>query len=71
MTAFGKLIEVESGITIWYGRSEVETLDPNFQRGDPWWWTDTRRPALLATEGLANDLAKCVTRNVLSTEPIP
>ena len=71
MAVFGKLIEVESGITVWYGKSAVETLDPDFQHQGPWWWADKRRPDKLQRVGLTQDLAACFTRNLLSEQPIP
>lgn len=70
-TAYAKLIEVESGITIWYGKSTLEAQDPEFQRGEPWWLFGTRRPDNLLLNELPGGLVQCLLDNLLSDKPAP
>jgi hypothetical protein len=74
MSAHTKLIDVESGVTIWYGQSTVDNLSPHYQRGQPWWllgtfwWHGREEPSNLELEPLQKDLARCIVQGVLTVE---
>jgi len=77
MAVHTKLIEVESGITMYYGRSSVESLDPRFQRRAPWWlpgsfwWHSNEDPGNMLFNSTADQLAQCVVKGLLSHDPVP
>lgn len=71
MEAHAKLIEVESGVTVWYGRSSFTESYSDFQRAGHSWWFGKRRPDKIMGTRIAEDLAVCIARNLLSEEPTP
>lgn len=72
MSAHAKLIEVESGITVWYGKSTVESLNPSYKRegGIPW-PIGTFRPDMLEPAPLVDNLTSCIVTGLLSEKPVP
>lgn len=68
LSAFVKVIEVESEITVYYGKSEVIMDHPEYKRGGYWWWLGEQRPDLIRFKELTDRLSGCVTRGVLSEE---
>ncbi|MCB0334665.1 MAG: hypothetical protein KDD62_00125 [Bdellovibrionales bacterium] len=72
LTAQAKLIEVESGVTVWYGESTINESYGDYQRERQWWWWyDKKRPDKLMGNQLVEDLAQCLTNNVLSDDYMP
>ncbi|MCB0328762.1 MAG: hypothetical protein KDD70_03840, partial [Bdellovibrionales bacterium] len=71
ISAFSKLIEVESGITVWNGRSSVSTNRNTRKKTFPSsWWSDNTT-SLPQTNLLLEELASCLTNNVLHEDPSP
>lgn len=71
LTALGKVIDTDSGITIWYGKSEVGEINFPTRHGDPWRLFGDRRLDQLNTTTLKDDLTRCLAENLLSDEPAP
>lgn len=69
LSAFTKVIEVESGITIFYGMSSVDNPDPQYQREGTWSWFAKDRPDKLQFGSALKMLGRCVAENVLDEEP--
>jgi|LakMenEpi03Aug12_release.lakeMendotaPanAssembly.Ray.scaffolds.fasta_scaffold688091_1 hypothetical protein len=65
-TVHTKLIEVESGISLWYGTSTAYTTRP-----DQWeipatlGWVD-RRPDLIFSEAILEELATCIAHDMMN-----
>lgn len=70
LTAEAKIIEVETGITVWYGEATAMNTDPDFQRSGPAWWS-TRTPALMEWNTLVDKLAYCMSIGVQGETPVP
>lgn len=67
MTAHTKVIEVESGITLWYGQSRVRSLDDQINKiGSGLHLIDRQPNQLRYFEGLSADLADCIVKAILS-----
>ena len=75
MSAEAKLIEVSSGITVWYGQSTVETDAPQYERdqiredliGD----YVPRKPSAIPINDLVDMMSGCIASNLLAEEPAP
>ena len=66
LTAYTKLIDVSSGITIWYGKSTVKATkyqDPSVFDS---LWRSSDKPAQLFTASIADDLGRCVVQGMLA-----
>lgn len=68
LKASTKLIEVESGITVWYGDTEVKTYAPELQSARAALWLDERRPAMLYLPRMVNRLSQCIVQAITSEE---
>lgn len=68
MAAYTKLIEVESGITVWYGKTVASTSRPLLQTIESRMWLDNTRPDLLYTEPLIEELAHCIVEGIAHEE---
>jgi hypothetical protein len=72
LTAQVKLIDVESGITIFSGRSQVNT-----NRGEVneitsgWWFGPRKRPDKFHYPALGEKLAQCLRESILEETPLP
>lgn len=66
LSIYTKLIEVESGITVWYGKTEVTTYGPDLQKLRASMYMEDRRPDFLAMPGLIERLAQCVAQDITS-----
>lgn len=60
MTADIKIIEVESGTTVYYGRSSFETNTDDLQSGLDSLWLTKRQPSALVTPLVIDKLARCI-----------
>jgi hypothetical protein len=68
LSAFTKVIEVESGITLHYGKSTLSGNDPGFMR-DGFWPFDTRRPDKIQLRSMTDGLPRCIVMGILDEEP--
>ena len=77
MAIYTKLIEVDSGITVYYGRSSAELFDAHYQRRSPWWmpgsfwWHTNEDPSNMLVNSTSDQLAECVVKGLLSYDPVP
>lgn len=68
MTAHVKLIEVESGITVWYGTVVASNSDDDINAAQSSVWLATRRPDKLAHTALVDRIATCTVKGIVSEE---
>lgn len=68
LSAYSKLIDVNSGITVWYGKTEVHETAGLYEQSKSWLGLKKRRPAEIPTAMLVNDLASCITIDIVSDE---
>lgn len=71
LSAQTKLMEVETGITIWNGVSTVTTDRPGHEKMMAKWWYSTRRPDKLYMGDLRAKLAGCIRDSILEDETVP
>lgn len=71
MTAHAKLIEVESGITLWYATSTASSKRSNMDSIADSFWINDREPSRLYTDKIIDKLADCVVDSLLSEKPVP
>jgi len=71
LAAHTKLIEVYNGITVWSGRSYVETLRNRREKTEPYSWFLTRNPNKIYTNMLIDELSYCIVDGILAEEQIP
>jgi hypothetical protein len=68
LTASTKLIEVESGVTLWYGKTTAYTHRRDYMRGADYLNLEDRKPSETFGEVLTSTLTKCIVKEVLSEE---
>ncbi len=71
ITAYSKVIEPESGTTLWYGETTVSTRQKEWDRWLDNSWLKNRRPDQLYLDPMANRLAECIVKDVLKDEYEP
>ena len=69
MTVEVKVIETESGITLYYGRSVVSSMQPELASIEASFGIASRTPARLASDSLVNEMAACIAESVLEERP--
>lgn len=70
-TASTKLIEVETGRTLWYGKTSAYTLRADYNRGIDYLAIEDRRPAESFGRELSERLTQCITAEVFSRHRAP
>ena len=70
-TVSTKLIEVESGTTLWYGATTVHTYRRDYHRGIDYVGIEDRRPAESYGQELKERLSTCITNEILSRQRNP
>jgi hypothetical protein len=68
MTASGKLLDVESGVTIWFGQIRAFTRRRDFTRAAAWGGFAKVTPSELYFEPLFEELAQCMAREMMKDE---
>ncbi len=68
--AYAKLIDVNLGVTVWYGESTVGEVKYQTKHGDPWWFFGSRRLDKLPIHELREKLVSCLAENVFDDEGI-
>lgn len=63
-----KIIETESGITVWYGNTTVYSYRPEIERSVAYLNLSTRRPDLVYTPEMAAEMARCLAHGI-TTDP--
>ncbi len=71
LTAQGKLVETESGMTVWSGTSTASTNRHNRESIRPHAFFIKREPNKVYTRLLADELAMCIRKNMMSEEVMP
>jgi len=66
LTAHTKLIDVSSGITLWYGKSSVRAVEYRDPTVFDSMWRSSEKPAELYTASIADDLGRCVVQGILA-----
>jgi hypothetical protein len=61
---YSKLIETESGITLWYGRSDVQSNRTEWRNREAFFWLNDRRPDLIPIEPLIEASARCLVDQI-------
>ena len=61
-----KLIEVESGVTLWYGKTTAHTMRRDYERGSDYLNLEDRHPSHSFGEKLTETLTKCIANEILS-----
>ena len=69
LTAYAKVIETDSGITLYYGKSMVNTYKPEVQSLQESLGLEDRNPSLSYSEDLADELADCIVKSILEEQP--
>lgn len=64
LSVFTKLIEVESGITLWYGKTSVESRTQDANRLVAGLWLGDRRPDELPINTLIDRAARCIAKEI-------
>lgn len=62
---YTKLIEVESGITVWYGQTTVHTRRGTMDRASQFLGMTARREDMYYTKPITEDASKCIVRAML------
>lgn len=68
LSAFTKLIEVESGITLHYGKSTINGNDPEFMREGSWLFGKDR-PDKIQLRSMTEQLPRCIVMGILNEDP--
>ena len=71
LSLLGKLIDVQNGITIWYGKSDLGEIKYKTHQGDIWGWFGERRLDKIDLNAQLQTVTKCLVNNALSNEPRP
>ena len=71
MRAYGKLIDVENGVTVWYGETSATTNRGEFNQLGARLGIEDRRPDKLYSGELSDKLAECFTHNLLADRVVP
>lgn len=71
LSAFTKVIDVESGVTLWYGKSSASTAQPAMQRLGSHLWLREERPDQLYLPDLTESLASCIVRDITDKDAEP
>jgi hypothetical protein len=66
MSATTKLIETESGMTLWSGQTRVRSDARSMDSSLDSWGISERIPAKVDINGMKEDLARCIVREVVS-----
>ncbi len=66
VSAYTKVIDTEAGITVWYGKTDVNTRRDDLNEFTSTIGLTKKRPDLLYTDDLYNKLAKCIVKAVTS-----
>ncbi len=70
ITAYSKLIEVESGLTLWFGRVSANSARPDLRLAAATLGLTNRRPDLLSSAALSQELAGCIAGLVSAEEEL-
>ena len=71
ITSYAKLIEVESGMTLWYGRLDVGTMRDSWDSARAQFGVTDRMPNRIYFEELLEELAACVASEAFHMDPSP
>ena len=71
VSAFTKVIDVENGVTLYYGKSSVHTRRPRMRDAAAWFGTEERRPDLQYFNDLYDKLGWCIVKDVMAEKTTP
>ena len=70
MAVFSKILETDSGITLWYAKTEASTGARRVDRALDFAWVIDRKPADMYVAELVNQLSRCMVRDSVSERMI-
>ncbi|MCO6432304.1 MAG: hypothetical protein J5J00_15730 [Deltaproteobacteria bacterium] len=62
MSAFTKVMDVDSGITVWYGKTTASSNQRTMDRVEDFFWLKDRDPSELYLDELIGKTAKCIVK---------
>ena len=68
LSVVSKVIETESGITVWYGQTEVYSNMPDIARSAGYINLTTFQPGKVYTTDMANKMAQCLAKSMVVFE---
>ena len=68
LTSDVKIIEVESGTTLWYARTMVGNNNYISAKNKPWYSSATAEPANLQIDPLVTTLGQCIAAGIIEDE---
>ena len=71
MTIQTRIMEVDSGISIWYGQSTVDSNRKLHNELKSDYWLEKRRPDRVPTKAMTHKLARCIVDGVMNAETVP
>lgn len=71
VSALTKLIDVDSGVTIWYGRTEATTRRPTFHQAEDLLMIRDRHPSRVYSNVLYDELARCIVGEITKAREVP
>ncbi len=69
LVAYGKILDTESGVTVWYGKSDVNTQRKELQDLRSSIGLQPERTDIIYASPLIDELARCVVKNASDEEP--
>lgn len=66
-----RIMEAESGISIWYGQSTIDSPRDLHNELKSDIWLEKRRPDRLPIKTMTNKLARCIADGVINAETVP
>ena len=71
MTVYTRIIEVESGLTLWYGRTVVVSMRPEVHTTAEILGMERRDPSRVYFYPMIGEVAQCVANAILKDEVVP
>lgn len=71
LSVFSKLIEVESGTTVWYGRSVAQADTSFWHDSVVYLGLESKEPSRVLFRPLLEELTRCVASGILAHTPVP
>lgn len=71
LTAYSKLIDTSSGVTVYYGKSTAHTNRPMLQRAAAPVGLMERNPSLVYTNNMIEKLGQCISQSIMAEKTTP
>lgn len=70
ITAYTKIMDVDSGITVWYGKTTVTSIRRDLDNWYDTFWLDDKDPAQFYSESTLNKISTCIAQAVINEEEL-